>query len=105
MRNTADDPAKLGQSLEPAYGRVSRMRGLADIVEKLLSVVGPERNAPVGSAGALPDFLFTQQGFYDVGHIDIAFQGGRFVEGAVRLFLHIPQMREMDMSGEAPGDG
>ena len=46
-RNRQHHPAQFGQALQASDGRITRMRGLAHIIQKLVPVIWAHGNAPV----------------------------------------------------------
>src|SRR5690625_7863076 len=66
------NPAKLGQSAQAAYGGVSRIGLVVQIVEHLVSVVGAHRDHAVGAALVLGTPRFLDQRANDPDHVDVA---------------------------------
>ena len=86
-------------------GGVAGVRGLADVVEQFVAVVGAEGDAPIVAAGVLPCLLFLQQRLDDGDHVGAALEMGGFLEGAVGLVGDVAKVGEMDAGGEARGNG
>src|SRR5438876_11970237 len=77
--------AEFGEALQPPDRRVAGKASLADIVEQLVAMVGPERQAPIGVAKLLPTPLLSQEGLDDRDHVAVAGEVLGLRKRAVRL--------------------
>ena len=53
--------AQFGKALHATDDRIAGMRGSADIIEKLVAMIGTHRDAPMHVASILPTLLLLQQ--------------------------------------------
>ena len=81
------------------------MGRLADVVEELVAVVGPEREPPARIARVPAALLLAQQGRDDPDHVHVPAEMLGLRERAVRVLGHVAQMDEVDPLREALGDG
>jgi hypothetical protein len=79
------------------------MRSARVVVEKFMTVVGTEWNAPSGIPRSLAAALLDQKGAYDCYHVHVAPEVISLHEGPIRLLGDVAQMHEFNVPCEALG--
>ena len=102
--NAQFQTSKLSQSPEPSYGRIARIGFLAQVIQHLVTVIGPHGNGGVTSSLSSSSFLFPEDFPDDSNHVDITFQ----VVGLKKVPMIIPgrasQMQKVDTIREPSKD-